>query len=1647
MGYHKGYGIARSLLQVPTLPTMSAGDKVVHAEIATYVRKCLPDVTVSVYRVLTSWTQSTVCWNSNIEFESTPYEYQLIPEMEDDAPYYWESFEITELVRGWYSGEYDNNGIMLRADIENPEGDYHDAQMYSSGHPNAVAARPLLIIYYRNMTGYEDYWSYTSVAAGRDGVASVNNYNGNFTFTQPITLDAGGSLMPVSISAVYNSTASTAPYSSLGLGFQTNYHIYVKENPSLDDDSTEEEQKYKYYFNDADGTDHYFYFEDLTDTTAKDEDGLSYTLTVNSSSTSARYTITDKTGNKMVFNSSGKLVKIENTDGVTNVVAYDSSGRISTITDGAGRVYAFAYTDTTAASTISSITDPAGRATLFTYSGGTLTNITFPDSKAISISYNSSLLEYIEGIDTTSLVYACYKSTASAPIDYISVGTSTSSLEKYSFSYTQNETTVTDLRGRSYTYQFNDYGQTTGLVSNKDGRAVFMECHPGNTTDAKANKVLSESRTQYATHNLVSNPSFAVDTSDYTLHTSTDAHSSTRSTTYGHNDNTSLQLTSSDTGTNYAMQYVDLESGVYTASVYYSTNGGVLSSSPTVSVNKYNDSTLEATYSAPQSVSATGEGEWIRSAVTFKLSASRTVCFYVGLSDCTGTIYIDDLQLESGYSETSFNLLENNGFNNGTTRWTVSSGGTGSTTDVPGFTKYAYLNGSTSAQRSISQTITMSGAAGDIYSFGAWVKANSAPTGGSHHGDDPEPVYQLKLTYYNGSTEVGSETIDANSDVYSWQFVSAESIAPAAYTKIKVALVYDYNINKAYMTGAYCYKEQYGQTYTYDDDGNIVSAVDLAETESAFEYGTNNMLSKLVNPSGSSYEYTYNDKNQLTQAVSSDGQTYDFTYDSKGNVLTSTITAEGSDLTITSSATYTDDQNFMATLTDQRGSTTSYSYDTTKGTLLSTTDPRSTVTSYAYNSLNNQLTTVSSGGQTVRYTYSNDRLSSLTVNGKTAYAFTYDTFGRNVGVRVPGMNLVAYSYTDHLLTQQIYANGDYIRFSYDDMDRLVHRVYNTSKYRTQYLYGSNGELAAVLDYAAATRTKYVYDLADRVVSTQTYNTTSLNGTTLLDSVDYTYADETNYLTGMTHYNSALGTQEITYVYGDIEQGQMPDQVYQVNWNGEVDSVNAYDEFGRLTTTLVANEFRRALISNYVYLDNEDGTTTSLVKQLNTGPTCYTYTYDANGNITSISDTTTYEYDALNQLVRENDYRSGYTYLYTYDNGNITSRTKYAYTLEDELGEALETRTWTYDNSSWGDLLTSFNDGTGNYTVTSDAAGNITNISNGTDSISYAWLGRTLQHVAIVEDGVSTSATYTYNAEGQRVKKVVGDSVTNYYYNGDILAGMSIDGVTMTFRYDENGVPFSFIYGETEYFYVRNLQGDVAYIVNDFGNIKGYYNYDAWGNVTEIYGSIAEINPIRYRGYVYDEETGYYYLSSRYYDPELCRFISADGFVSTGQGVLGYNMFAYCCNNPVIFADDTGTAAHLVIQVAVNDGGTGYSNSEDSKEAELVLLMAEHRKKGTTNPANKNKHQRGQARKQADNGGEKGDARRKPNPNKRRTSDISVGNVEQVLEKATGCVVVVGCAVFLAYLIANDATVVGIADDVAIVPTVNIMWDALGKVAG
>ena len=189
---------------------------------------------------------------------------------------------------------------------------------------------------------------------------------------------------------------------------------------------------------------------------------------------------------------------------------------------------------------------------------------------------------------------------------------------------------------------------------------------------------------------------------------------------------------------------------------------------------------------------------------------------------------------------------------------------------------------------------------------------------------------------------------------------------------------------------------------------------------------------------------------------------------------------------------------------------------------------------------------------------------------------------------------------------------------------------------------------------------------------------------------------------------------------------------------------------------------------------------------------------------------------------------------------------------------------------------------------------------------------------------SQQITFEYNEDGLRQRKTVNGTDTDYFYNGSVLIGMQRGSSKFLFSYDAAGNVVSVKYNGNEYYYVRNGQGDIVKLIDSTGTTVVEYIYNTWGKKVTTTGSLAGslglIQPFRYRGYVYDFETGFYYLESRYYDPTTGRFISADVLLSTGQGVIGNNAYAYCLDNPANMCDDGGSAARDLALVSEEGGG-------------------------------------------------------------------------------------------------------------------------------
>ena len=294
---------------------------------------------------------------------------------------------------------------------------------------------------------------------------------------------------------------------------------------------------------------------------------------------------------------------------------------------------------------------------------------------------------------------------------------------------------------------------------------------------------------------------------------------------------------------------------------------------------------------------------------------------------------------------------------------------------------------------------------------------------------------------------------------------------------------------------------------------------------------------------------------------------------------------------------------------------------------------------------------------------------------------------------------------------------------------------------------------------------------------------------------------------------------------------------------------------------------------------------------------FSVAYDDKGNIIS-DERNSYVYDKYGELIQTT---GAVNSSYTYDGrGNLLTKTVNGETTEFEY------------NNEWLDQLTAVN-GT---SLTYDVNGNLLTYGDA----EYSWSrGRQLDSVT---DG-ENSYSYTYDTNGIRASKKVNGRTTEFNVLGSkILAQDSIDG-EMYFQYSGDEL-IGFHLNDAQYFYIKNLNGDIVGIEDYDGNLIAQYEYDEWGKLLNITtaeeGSeeqlrIANANPFRYRGYYYDSETGYYYLQSRYYNPEWGRFINAEDFnYLNTKNRFNLNAYMYSWNSPIVFEASKGTEPQISINI-------------------------------------------------------------------------------------------------------------------------------------
>ena len=651
---------------------------------------------------------------------------------------------------------------------------------------------------------------------------------------------------------------------------------------------------------------------------------------------------------------------------------------------------------------------------------------------------------------------------------------------------------------------------------------------------------------------------------------------------------------------------------------------------------------------------------------------------------------------------------------------------------------------------------------------------------------------------------------------------------------------------------------------------------------------------------------------------------HDTTYDAFGNPLTSQVQNADANPSyfIRGETSYTDDGNYVTEQKDARGKIVRTETDPQRGTTTSVTDAKGQTVTYAYDNLRRIVKTSANVGTKEgiptahnEYSYDAKRGNLVEIRHNTdgnaandvVYSFEQDALGRQTAVKVGSQTLSQSAYQNDptkpnfgTLTATTYGNGAKVSSRYDDFNRVTGVVYGEETApRYEYDYNAKGQVARVRDNLLNRTTQSEYDLANRPVRVKTSEDTKhvYTGQVAYDNV---YGNLSEFTEKVGENRQEFGTK-----FGYDDENRPTSLTYSVGAATIGQSTTTIDKLNRTTFSAVKLG-SKTFTSEYHFAAGGYGTgsVTNLVASI-TQPGCNCgYGYDDNGNIASATlngKWTGYSYDALGQLVQVNDHSDtrsgadGTTWKYTYDlGGNILKKERFVY---NDTTNPLETVTYEYGDANWRDKLTAVNGSTIRY----DAIGNP--LSD--ETWTYTWQnGRQLQKMQ--KSGVT--AEFVYNADGLRVQKTVNGVATKYTLHGKNVVHMTSGTDELHFFYDAQNRPAVVVYNGTAYAYVKSLQGDIVAILDENGNAVVSYGYDAWGAPLWCTGELAEtlgkVQPFRYRGYVFDEETGLYYLRTRYYNPQWGRFVNADSLI-VSENAISQNFFRYCKNSPISRKDTNG----------------------------------------------------------------------------------------------------------------------------------------------
>ncbi len=1172
------------------------------------------------------------------------------------------------------------------------------------------------------------------------------------------------------------------------------------------------------------------------------------------------------------FDSSGRLISKTDSYGNTMSITY-TLGKITSVTDGAGREFEFTYSG----DYLSMITAPDGNSIRYTYLAGLLIRINYSDGSCLRLGEdfnsligslavadkNGRVIENCTNIYTGKNIteVRCYGSDGNE----LKLG----KVKKYVRSFAANTVTVTETYPadadlcetedivNTTVYKYDDDGKQIGKYEKEFAGSChnYLAGHCFESLDSWTAEAVNTVDSILVHCRETDNSKFG----DYVLRMQTWEENSTANGVY---------------------QTVTLPAGTYTVSAYLRLMNMSGNPSVYVRVTSSDGTTLAESEHLNKKYS-----DYMRVSEVFTLTQSTSVTVHI-LMDGKGTAYADAVQLEKGACAGEYNLIENAGFENGLVSWVKTAN---CKLDANTGIKQSYsrkINGDIIAHSWMLQTVPVkkSRRTKETFTLSGWAKGYGLT---DYERKDCYPsTFRLRAVIKYSDTEyneTGTETYtaDFSPQTEDWQYTSVQ-FSKEKYCTIESITVYaDYDFNSG--------------TVYFDEIKLVRDGIETGLEENDFNFSIN--LDDIVSENTED-----SDESETNLDI------FEEVRDEYGNTVTKTVFSEGEFGTLYSSSEYGNNGNDLIGSRDTRGKTTLYSVDADTSKTEKITDRAGNITEYKYDVSGNIIKVVKKNSEgtelsSISYTYNEVKNpTEITRGDGMKYTVDYDAFNnlKSIGINGKTEKLITYAYKSGSgrVKSAVYANGDVMKLTYNKLGQVIYEKWYSSDNTIspiasyEYIYNSEGKLTSTIDFKALKEYTYTYDIANLSKYTEksiVFDGDIIKSRTVDFSIVYEYDDGRLV---RTNYISADGSVRTV----NTEYPEKENRIVRFEAGGKtVTSRSKTDGFGRKTfdelqlgTGFVSRQFSYyggQVTEEHVENDKlKSSPTTALVSQIvYTDGRTISYEYDAEERITKITDTedgvTEYTYDALGQLLTE------------VKNGTVVNTMTY-----DEYGNILTKNdmVYTYGNGVWRDLLTGYC----GKTISYDAQGNPLN-----------YLGKTLSWDKGRQLKSFGNISYTYNASGIRTSKTVGLTKHRYILDGTKILKETWGNNTIIPLYGNEGDTCGIIYNGEPYYFLKNLQGDIISITDKSGNTVAKYSYDAWGVCTIVSDSsncdIAEVNPYRYRGYYYDSEIGLYYLQSRYYDPAICRILSADDIIFIGDNILSNNLYVYCGNDPINHIDNSG----------------------------------------------------------------------------------------------------------------------------------------------